>query len=128
MTTKHYVGLDVSARSVSLCVIDSDGRVLHERKMSVDPQAIAEHILGLELDIARVGLEAGMLSQHLYAGLAAAGLPVICVETRHMKAALSAQLNKTDRHDARGVAQMIASGSTSPSMSRPPRADAFGRF
>ena len=114
MTIKHYVGLDVSARSVSLCVIDSDAHVVHERKMNVDPQAIAAHILGLDLDVVRVGLEAGMLSQHLYAGLAAAGLPIICVETRHMKAALSAQLNKTDRHDARGIAHMMRVGLYKP--------------
>jgi transposase len=114
MTTKHYVALDVSARSVSLCVIDADGRIVHERKISVDPQALAAPILSLGLDIVRIGLEAGMLSQHLYAGLAAAGLPVICIETRHMKAALSAQLNKTDRHDARGIAQMMRVGLYKP--------------
>jgi transposase len=114
MTRKFYVGLDVSARSVNLCVIDGDGRVTSERKIGVDPQAIAEHLLGLQLDIERIGLEAGMLSQHLYSGLAAAGLPVICVETRHMKAALSAQLNKTDRHDARGIAQMMRVGLYKP--------------
>jgi transposase len=114
MTTKHYVALDVSARSVSLCVIDADGRIVHERKISVDPQALAAPVLSLGLDIVRIGLEAGMLSQHLYAGLAAAGLPVICIETRHMKAALSAQLNKTDRHDARGIAQMMRVGLYKP--------------
>jgi transposase len=114
MTTKHYVALDVSAYSVSLCVIDADGRIVHERKISVDPQALAAPILSLGLDIVRIGLEAGMLSQHLYAGLAAAGLPVICIETRHMKAALSAQLNKTDRHDARGIAQMMRVGLYKP--------------
>ncbi|MDH1094398.1 IS110 family transposase [Rhizobium pusense] len=114
MIEKHYVGLDVSARSVNLCVIDGDGRVAHERKMSVDPEAIAAHLHGLELNLGRIGLEAGMLSQHLYAGLAAAGLPVICVETRHMKAALAAQLNKTDRHDARGIAQMMRVGLFKP--------------
>jgi transposase len=114
MTTKHYVALDVSARSVSLCVIDADGRIVHERKISVDPQALAAPILSLGLDIVRIGLEAGMLSQHVYAGLAAAGLPVICIETRHMKAALSAQLNKTDRHDARGIAQMMRVGLYKP--------------
>ena len=112
--SKHFVGLDVSARSVSLCVVDAESRVVHERKMSVDPDAIAAHIQNLALDIERIGLEAGMLSQHLYAGLAAAGLPVICVETRHMKAALSAQLNKTDRHDARGIAQMMRVGLYKP--------------
>jgi len=110
MVAKHFIGLDVSARSVNVCVVDADSRVVHERKMGVDPEEIASHILGLGLGIERVGLEAGMLSQYLYAGLAAAGLPVICVETRHMKAALSAQLNKTDRHDARGLAQMMRVG------------------
>jgi transposase len=107
---KHFVGLDASARSVNICIVDSNGQVVHERKMGVDPEAIATHIFNLALDIERIGLEAGMLSQYLYAGLAAAALPIICVETRHMKAALSAQLNKTDRHDARGIAQMMRVG------------------
>lgn len=108
--SKHFIGLDISARSVSLCVVDAESRVVHECKMGVNPDAIAAHIQGLAFDIERVGLEAGVLSQHVYAGLAAAGLPVICAETRHMKAALSAQLNKTDRHDARGIAQMMRVG------------------
>ena len=114
MTAKHYVGLDVSARSVNLCVVDDEGRVAHERKLNVDPGAISAHLLDLDLHLVRIGLEAGMLSQHLFAGLAAAGLPVVCVETRHMKAALSAQLNKTDRHDARGIAQMMRVGLFKP--------------
>ena len=63
MTIKHYVGLDVSARSASLCVIDADSRVVHERKMSVDPQVIATHIVSLGLNIVGVGLEAGARSQ-----------------------------------------------------------------
>ena len=62
------------------------------------------------LAIERIGLEAGPLSQWLYSALAEAGLPVICVETRHMKAALSAQINKSDRNDARGIAQMMRVG------------------
>jgi transposase len=68
--------------------------------------------LGLEYD--RIGLEAGLLSQWLYSGLSEAGLPVICVETRHMHAALAAQLNKTDRNDARGIAQMMRVGLFKP--------------
>lgn len=114
MSQSHYIGLDVSARTVNLCVIDHDGRVVHERKLSSDPDEIAHHILSLPFPIARVGLEAGMLSQYIYGRLAEDAVPVICVETRHMKAALSAQLNKTDRHDARGIAQMMRVGLFKP--------------
>src|SRR6516162_10157112 len=57
-----------------------------------------------------IGLEAGPLSQWLFSALAEAGLPVICVETRHMRAVLKAQINKTDRNDARGIAQMMRVG------------------
>ena len=64
---------------------------------------------GLDVAVVRIGLEAGPLSQWLHEGLAA-GAPVVCVETRHMKALLSAALNKTDRGDARGIAQMMRVG------------------
>jgi transposase len=57
--------------------------------------------------LVRIGLEAGPLSQWLFSGLAEAGLPAICIETRHTKAFLKAQVNKTDRNDARGIAQMM---------------------
>ena len=109
-----YVGLDVSVRTTSVCVVDAVGSIVSERKLPTDPQAIAKHLLELRLTIVRIGLEAGAMSQHVHAGLAEAGLPVICVETRHMKAALSAQLNKTDRHDARGIAQMMRVGLYKP--------------
>lgn len=85
MPQSHYIGLDVSARSVNLCVVDHDGVVAHERKPSSDPDEIAQHILSLPFAIARVDLEAGMLSQHIYGRLAESNLPVVCVETRHMK-------------------------------------------
>jgi transposase len=114
MSQSHYIGLDVSARTVNLWVVDQDGRVAHERKLTSDPEEIAQHILSLPFDIVRVGLEAGMLSQHIYGQLAEANIPVVCVETRHMKAALAAQLNKTDRHDARGIAQIMRVGLFKP--------------
>lgn len=114
MSQSHHIGLDVSARSVNLCAVDHDGLIAHERKLSSDPEEIAQHILSLPFAIARVGLEAGMLSQHIYGRLTESNLPVVCVETRHMKAALSAQLNKTDRHDARGIAQMMRVGLFKP--------------
>ena len=114
MHQKHFIGLDVSARSVNLCVVDAAGHIIHECKLTGGPEQIAAHIAELRLEIERIGLEAGMRSQLLYITLAAAGLPVICVETRHMKAALAAQLNKTDRHDARGIAQMMRVGLFKP--------------
>ncbi|OJH43083.1 IS110 family transposase [Paracoccus sp. SM22M-07] len=102
-----FVGLDVSVRMTSVCVMEVNGKVLKEAKVESEPQAIASLLGSLAGQYRRVGLEAGLLAQWLYSGLAAAGFPIICVETRHMKAALSAQINKTDRNDARGIAQMM---------------------
>src|SRR3954447_24425710 len=79
-------------------------------KVATEPDAIRAVLVDDTFAIERIGLEAGPLSQWLYSGLAEAGLPVICVETRHMKAALSAQLNKSDRNDARGIAHMMRVG------------------
>src|SRR5207245_4995276 len=70
------------------------------------PQALGNPIYRFK----RIGLEAGPLSQWLFSALAEAGLPVVCVETRHMRAVLQAQINKTDRNDARGMAQMMRAG------------------
>lgn len=128
MSEKHYVGLDISARSVSICVVNSDGTIVHERKLSSDPEDIAQHILSLQYQIVRVGLEAGMLSQHIYGRLAEAYIPVVCVETRHMKAALAAQLNKTDRHDARGIAQMMRVGLFKPVHVKTPNSQRLRTF
>jgi transposase len=107
---RHFVGLDVSVKATSLCIVDTDGAIIQEQKLPTDPTTIPRHLIAMGLPLERVGLEAGAMSQYLYSGLAEAGLPVICVETRHMKKALSAQLNKTDRHDARGIAQMMRVG------------------
>src|SRR5258708_23085744 len=104
---KHHIGLDVSVRSTSLCIVDGDGRIVQERKLPTQSAAIAAHLASTGLCIERIGLEAGVMAQHLYSGLAEAELPVVCVETRHMKAALSPPLNKTHLHDARGLAPMI---------------------
>jgi transposase len=89
-----------------VCIVDGAGKVIREVKIAPEPEAIRAVLVGETFTIERIGLEAGPLSQWLYSGLAEAGLPIICVETRHMKAALSAQLNKSDRNDARGIAHM----------------------
>jgi transposase len=107
---QHYVGLDVSVKETSVCIIDKAGKVIREVKVATEPVAILAVLTEEPLALERIGLEAGPLSQWLYSALAEAGLPVICVETRRMKAALSAQINKSDRNDARGIAQMMRVG------------------
>lgn len=107
---EHYAGLDVSIKETSVCVIDDAGRVVREVKVPTEPDAILVVLTDEAFSIQRIGLEAGPLSQWLYSELAEAGLPMICVETRHMRAALSAQVNKSDRNDARGIAHMMRAG------------------
>jgi transposase len=107
---RYYAGLDVSIKGTSICIVDDEGRMVREAKVVTEPAAIVAELTRCGIVYGRVGLEAGPLSQWLYRALAEAGLPVICVEPRHMKAALSAQRNKTDRNDARGIAQMMRVG------------------
>src|SRR5213079_2392230 len=107
---QHYVGLDVSVKETSVCIVDKAGKLIREVKVATKPAEILAVLTEEALAIERIGLEAGPLSQWLYSALAEAGLPVICVETRHMRAVLKAQINKTDRNDARGMAQMMRVG------------------
>jgi transposase len=104
---KHYVGLDVSVKETSVCILDETGKVCREMKVPSEPQDIVQVLQDPAWQIERIGLEAGPLSQWLFNGLAEAGLPVVCIETRHTKAFLKAQVNKSDRNDARGIAQMM---------------------
>src|SRR5512133_223046 len=115
---EHYAGLDVSVKETSVCIVDGAGKVIREVKIATEPEAIRAVLVDETFTIERIGLEAGPLSQWLYSGLAEAELPIICVETRHMKAALSAQLNKSDRNDARGIAHMMRVGLYDRCMSR----------
>jgi len=106
----HFAGLDVSVKDTSVCIVDDTGRIVREVKVASEPAALLAVLENPSYHFKRVGLEAGPLSQWLYSALAEAGLPVICVETRHMRAVLKAQINKTDRNDARGIAQMMRVG------------------
>ncbi len=106
----HYAGIDVSLATSSVCILDAAGRIIREAKVASEPEALVAFLAGCGHHLARVGLEAGPLSQWLHAGLAQAGLPAVLVETRQVKAALSAMRAKTDRNDARGIAQLIRMG------------------
>ncbi len=107
---EHYAGLDVSLELTSVCVVDSQGQVVREAKVPSEPEALTRFLCTQELRISRVALEAGPLSQWLHAGLIAAGFEAVLLETRHVKAALSAMTVKTDRRDARGIAQLLRLG------------------
>src|SRR6266576_2611672 len=96
----HFAGLDVSVKETSVCIVDDTGRILREVKVASEPDALLPVLTTFGYHFKRIGLEAGPLSQWLYSAFAEAGLPVICVETRHMQAVLKAQINKTDRNDA----------------------------
>ncbi|WP_346015307.1 MULTISPECIES: transposase [unclassified Bradyrhizobium] len=104
-----------------MCVVDAQGKILKEANVASKPDALVEFFEGLGFAVKRVGLEAGPLSQWLHAGLKGAGLETVLLETRHVKAALSAMTVKTDRKDARGIAQLIRMGSSRYTRSRSAR-------
>lgn len=107
---EQYAGIDVSLEQSRVCVVDSTGKVLGEAKVPSEPEALVHFFQGLERRPERIGMEAGPLSQWPHAGLTAVGFAVVLLETRHVKAALSAMTVKTDRKDARGIAQMVRMG------------------
>jgi transposase len=106
----YFAAIDVSLEVSSVCVVDATGRIVREAKVASEPEALAKFFGELGFALVRIGLEAGPLSQWLHRGLVAAGLPAILIETRHVKAALSAMRVKTDRNDARGMAQLMRMG------------------
>src|SRR5258708_5813182 len=103
----HYAGLDVSVKETSVCIVDEAGDICREVKVASHPEDLVQVLKDPVWPLERIGLEAGPLSQWLFSGMVEAGLPAICIETRHTKAFLKAQVNKTDRNDARGIAQMM---------------------
>jgi len=107
---EHYAGIDVSLESASLCVVDATGRIIREAKVASEPEVLIGWFRSLGLEVTRIGLEAGPLSQWLYAGMREAGLSVELLETRHVRDAFKAMPVKTDRKDARGIAQLMRLG------------------
>jgi transposase len=107
---EHYAGIDVSLDTVSVCVVDGAGKVLREAKVATEPEALVRWFRGLGFTPERIGMEAGPLSQWLHAGMREKGLPVELLETRHVRTAFKTMPVKTDRKDARGIAQLVRMG------------------
>jgi transposase len=107
---EHYAGIDVSLESASVCVVDATGRIVREAKVASEPEALIAWFQGLDIELTRIGLEAGPLSQWLFAAIRAAGLTVELLETRHVRDAFKAMPVKSDRNDARGIAQLLRLG------------------
>ena len=111
---EYYAGLDVSLRSCAVCIVDTKGKVVLERELACEVTDISEWLRKCAYPIERVGFEAGTMSQHLFFGLQAESFDVVCMEARQVNAALSAMRNKTDKNDARGIAQILRTGWFSP--------------
>jgi transposase len=106
----YFAGLDVSLEETAICVVDASGRIVKETRAASDPQVLSEALRQLDLPLERIGLEACSLSAWLHDGLRAEGLPAICIETRQANAAMKTMPNKTDRNDARALAQIMRTG------------------
>src|ERR1700743_770789 len=106
----HYAGIDVSLECSSVCVVDASGKILREARVASEPEALVAWFGSQGLNFERIGLEAGPLSQWLFAGLKAAGLAVELLETRHVRKAFEAMPVKSNRNDARNIAQLMRLG------------------
>ena len=107
---EHYAGIDVSLECSSVCVVDGSGKIVRETKGESEPAALIGWLGSLGFRLGRIGLEAGPLSQWLYMAMKQAGLAVELLETRHVRDAFKAMPVKSDRNDARGIAQLMRLG------------------
>ncbi|WP_407062383.1 IS110 family transposase [Bradyrhizobium sp.] len=109
-TMDYYAGIDVSLECSSVCVVDTTGKIIREAKVASEPQALIDWFHALGFELARIGLEAGPLSQWLYAAMMQEGLAIELLETRHVRDAFKAMTVKSDRNDARNIAQLMRLG------------------
>ena len=106
----YFAGLDVSLEETAICIVDDAGCIVREARAASEPEALVAFFNACGMKLERVGLEACSLTAWLHAGLTEAGFPAICIEARQAKAAMGAMPNKTDRNDARGIAQIMRTG------------------
>jgi len=107
---KHYAGLDVSMKKTSICIVNEQGKIVHESEVKTDPHALADAIEKTNLKIELIGFESGSLGHYLIQGFKERALPAVCIDARKMSAILSVRVNKTDKNDARGIADALRTG------------------
>jgi transposase len=107
---KQYVGLDVSQRETSVCMVDEQGRIVFEGKAKSTPGALTDLIRKQAPCAERIGFESGAMASWLWHELKRVDLPVVCIDARHAHAVLSARMNKSDKNDARGLAELVRVG------------------
>jgi transposase len=106
----YFAGLDVSLEETTICIVDDAGMIVREARAASEPEVLVAFFEACGMKLERVGLEACSLTAWLHGGLTEAGIPAICIEARQAKAAMGAMPNKTDRNDARGIAQIMRTG------------------
>jgi transposase len=107
---KHYIGLDVSMKETFICIVNEKGKVVYEGKEKTDPSLLTYHLKNKNLEIEKLAMESGSLSHYLISEMHKLQMPVICVDARQMSKVLSVKVNKTDRNDARGIAEALRCG------------------
>src|ERR1700732_3887323 len=107
---EYYVGLDVSLKQTSICVVDQTCAVVREGVVDSDPEAISVYVRSKAPDAVRIGLETGPTAMGLWTDFSGLGRLVICIDARHAKAVLKMQINKSDRTDAIGIARIMQTG------------------
>jgi len=107
---KHYIGLDVSMKETSICIVDEKGKIVYEGTEESNPSLLANHIQKQNLIIEKIAMESGSLSHWLVSEMQKLNFPLICVDARQMAKVLSIRVNKTDRNDARGITEALRCG------------------
>jgi transposase len=107
---EYYIGLDVSLKQTSICVVNQIGSIVQENVVDSNPEAIAGFVRSNAPGVVRIGLETGPTATWLWTELKRLGLPMICIDARHAKAVLKMQINKSDRNDAAGIARIMQTG------------------
>ena len=107
---KHYIGLDVSMKRTFICVINEHGKIVHEGSENTDPHLITNYLSKLSLEEITVGFESGSLTPYLITGFKERAIDAVCMDARRLSPILALKINKTDKNDARGIAEALRAG------------------